>query len=68
MHHLHGLMLFMDYCEIYPMWARSISVSIAAFCNWLFDIIASTSFTLLIRNIGRDYEQIVVSNNQKTSL
>ncbi|KAK6114047.1 Sugar transporter family protein [Brugia pahangi] len=40
--------------EIYPMWARSICVSIAAFCNWLFDIIASTSFTLLIRNIGRD--------------
>ncbi|VDO15613.1 unnamed protein product [Brugia timori] len=36
------------------MWARSICVSIAAFCNWLFDIIASTSFTLLIRNIGSD--------------
>uniref|UniRef100_A0A8R1TPE9 MFS domain-containing protein n=1 Tax=Onchocerca volvulus TaxID=6282 RepID=A0A8R1TPE9_ONCVO len=40
--------------EIYPMWARSICVSISAFCNWLFDIIASTSFILLIKNVGRD--------------
>ncbi|CAG9531729.1 unnamed protein product [Cercopithifilaria johnstoni] len=40
--------------EIYPMWARSICVSIAASCNWFFDIIASISFILLIRNVGRD--------------
>ncbi|KAM3728026.1 Proton myo-inositol cotransporter hmit-1.1 [Dirofilaria immitis] len=40
--------------EIYPMWARSICVSISAFCNWFFDIIASTSFIFLIKNVGRD--------------
>ncbi|VBB29006.1 unnamed protein product [Acanthocheilonema viteae] len=40
--------------EIYPMWARSICVSAAASCNWFFDIIASTSFILLIRTVGRD--------------
>uniref|UniRef100_A0A0R3S137 MFS domain-containing protein n=1 Tax=Elaeophora elaphi TaxID=1147741 RepID=A0A0R3S137_9BILA len=40
--------------EIYPMWARSICVSIAASCNWLFDIIASTSFVLLTRYFGRN--------------
>ncbi|VDM93016.1 unnamed protein product, partial [Litomosoides sigmodontis] len=40
--------------EIYPMWARSISVSIAASCNWLFDVLSSTSFSLLTRNIGKD--------------
>uniref|UniRef100_A0A1I7VQK8 MFS domain-containing protein n=1 Tax=Loa loa TaxID=7209 RepID=A0A1I7VQK8_LOALO len=40
--------------EIYPMWARSICVSIAAACNWFFDIVASTSFILLMRNFGTD--------------
>uniref|UniRef100_A0A915PWQ7 Major facilitator superfamily (MFS) profile domain-containing protein n=1 Tax=Setaria digitata TaxID=48799 RepID=A0A915PWQ7_9BILA len=40
--------------EIYPMWARSICVSTAAFCNWLFDIITSLSFNLLSKNVGKD--------------